>query len=160
MFRPPFPAACWRFLAQLQLDNTCASAPSESVNIGGVASQECKLIAPTMPTNVFALSNNQRIQNANQIDTVQSCTESIFFVAAGCNLQFTTDAIAISLGGRSWPVLSPNAQIDVTDGNTAGIAFYAGPGSLTLLAMGLAGLPSCAANWLVNSIRLRSTYQS
>jgi len=37
--------------------------------------------------------------------------------------------------------LSPNAQIDVTDGNTAGIAFMPEPGSLTLLAMGLAGLP-------------------
>ena len=121
--------------------NSCANAPSQSVDIGGVASQECTLTAPQMPTNPVALAIINGFTNANQIDTVESCPESIFFIAAGCALQFTTGAIGNIAGDVQGQFLSPNAQIDSTNGGDAPPLPFPEPGSLVLLATGLAGMP-------------------
>src|ERR1700722_25291 len=95
--------------------NSCANSPSQSVNIGGVASQECILTAPAIPSNLIAQLIIQGFTNHNQIDTIQSCTESIFFVAAGCDLDFTTDAIGNNPGDTPGQLLSPDASVDSTN---------------------------------------------
>jgi hypothetical protein len=121
--------------------NSCANSPSQSVNIGGVASQECILTAPAIPSNFVAQKIIQSFTNGNQIDTIQSCTESIFFIAAGCNLDFTTDAIGNNPADNGSQLLSPNAQVDSTNGDGNAPVPFPEPGSLVLLATGLAGMP-------------------
>lgn len=121
--------------------NSCANAPSQSVDIGGVASQECVLTAPQMPANQLALSIINGFTNGNKIDTVESCPESIFFIAAGCALQFTTDSIGNLPGDVPGQFLSPNAQVDSTNGGNTPPMPFPEPGSLVLLATGLAGMP-------------------
>jgi hypothetical protein len=121
--------------------NSCANSPSQSVNIGGVASQECILTAPAIPSNVIAQLIIQGFTNHNQIDTIQSCTESIFFVAAGCDLDFTTDAIGNNPGDTPGQLLSPDASVDSTNGDGTPPVPFPEPGSLVLLATGLAGMP-------------------
>jgi hypothetical protein len=121
--------------------NSCSNSPSQSVNIGGVASQECILTAPAIPSNFVAQKIIQSFTNGNQIDTIQSCTESIFFIAAGCNLDFTTDAIGNNPADNGSQLLSPNAQVDSTNGDGNAPVPFPEPGSLVLLATGLAGMP-------------------
>jgi hypothetical protein len=121
--------------------NSCANSPSQSVDVGGVASQECILTAPALPTNKLALSIINGFTNAGLIDSVNSCTESIFFIAAGCNLDFTTGAIGNNPGDTPDQLLSPNASIDSTNGDDTPPVPFPEPGSLVLLATGLAGMP-------------------
>ena len=94
-----------------------------------------------MPSNPLALAIINGFTNANQIDTVESCPESIFFIAAGCALQFTTGAIGNIDGDMQGQFLSPNAQIDSTNGGDTPPLPFPEPGSLVLLATGLAGMP-------------------
>jgi hypothetical protein len=131
-------------LSQFDWTSSCV-AGSQSTTVGGVASQECTLTAPELPTGQAELAIIGQLTQAGIIDSAQGqgCTASIFFVATGCALDFTTDSLgnAPGLGGDvSGQFLSANAQIDSTNGSSAP-ANFPEPGSLTLLAAGLAGLP-------------------
>lgn len=128
-------------LTQFDWTSSCATA-SQSVNVGGVDAQECVLTAPALPTNPVELAIINQLTSQGVIDSVQGsgCSASIFFVAAGCNLDFTTDPIGTLPGDVGDQFLSANAQVDSTNGSSAP-ANFPEPGSLTLLAAGLAGLP-------------------
>ncbi|MGH9746176.1 MAG: hypothetical protein ACRD59_08710 [Candidatus Acidiferrales bacterium] len=133
------PAWAQSWLAQFNWTESCPATP---VTAGGVSAFECILTAPTMPTDpvsqgILNLLTQLGVINDGDCDN----DDFVFYIPIGCDIKFTTDALAGLPGDTPDQLFSQNAQLGSTTNGSTDFVPFPEPGVLSLLLVGLAGLP-------------------